>query len=162
MILLWLFWQIRISYFKLLTPKPLKWGILGAGTRIFSKDILNYISCVVRILIKQTLVPKKRTLRLVFHDVINLPCHGNFKTSRNSLQKSNDFRGVRFPLYQFFHYSLEIQIFSLNIKSGNSLEIRYSVSCENLLHLHLFFIFFRAIPLCLFNEGSNFITYTTS
>ena len=98
-------------------------------------------------------------VRLVFH-YINLPCHGNFKTSRNSLQKSNDFRGVRFPLYQFFHYSLEIQIFVLNIKSGNSLEIRYIFSCENLLHLHLFFIFFRDIPLCLFNEGSNFITYT--
>ena len=36
-------------------PKPLKWGILGAGTRILSKDIHNYILCVVRILMKQTL-----------------------------------------------------------------------------------------------------------
>ena len=40
---------------KFLMPKPLKWGILGAGTRIQSKDIHNYILCVVRILMKQTL-----------------------------------------------------------------------------------------------------------
>ena len=36
-------------------PKPLKWGILGASTRILSKDIHNYILCVVRILMKQML-----------------------------------------------------------------------------------------------------------
>ena len=37
-------------------PKPLKWGVLGAGTRILSKDIHNYILCVVRIFMKQTLL----------------------------------------------------------------------------------------------------------
>ena len=51
----WLFGQIRISYYKFLMPKPLKWGILGAGTRIQSKDIHNYNLCLVRILMKQTL-----------------------------------------------------------------------------------------------------------
>ena len=50
-----LFWQIRILYCKFLLPKPLKWGILGTGTRIQSKDIHNYNLCLVQILLKQTL-----------------------------------------------------------------------------------------------------------
>ena len=33
------FWQILISYWKFLMPRPLKWGILGASTIILSKDI---------------------------------------------------------------------------------------------------------------------------
>ena len=40
---LWLyydiFWQILISYFKFLMPRPLKWSILGAHTIILSKNI---------------------------------------------------------------------------------------------------------------------------
>ena len=55
MTVIWLFWQIRISYCKFLMPKPLKCGILGTGTRIQSKDIHNYILGMVRILMKQTL-----------------------------------------------------------------------------------------------------------
>ena len=36
-------------------PRPLKWGILGAGTIILSGDIHNYILCMVRIFMDQTL-----------------------------------------------------------------------------------------------------------
>ena len=39
MTLLWLFWQILISYCKFLMPRPLKWSILGAHTKILSKNI---------------------------------------------------------------------------------------------------------------------------
>ena len=39
MTLLWLFWQILISYCKFLMPRPLKWSILGAHTIILSKNI---------------------------------------------------------------------------------------------------------------------------
>ena len=55
MILLWLFWQILISYCKFLMPRPLKWGILGAGTIILSGDIQNFILYMVRIFMNQTL-----------------------------------------------------------------------------------------------------------
>ena len=37
--LLWLFWQILISYCKFLMPRPLKWTIPGAHTIILSKNI---------------------------------------------------------------------------------------------------------------------------
>ena len=37
-------------------PKPLKWGILDAGTIILSENIDNYILCVDRIFMNQTLV----------------------------------------------------------------------------------------------------------
>ena len=39
MTLLWLFWQILISYCKFLMPRPLKWSILGAHTILLSKNI---------------------------------------------------------------------------------------------------------------------------
>ena len=39
MTLLWIFWQILISYCKFLMPRPLKWGILGACIIILSQDI---------------------------------------------------------------------------------------------------------------------------
>ena len=42
MTLLWLFWQILIQYCKVLMPRPLKRGILGASTIFLSKDIDNY------------------------------------------------------------------------------------------------------------------------
>ena len=35
--------------------RPLKWGILGAGTIISSGDIHNFILCMVRIFMNQTL-----------------------------------------------------------------------------------------------------------
>ena len=37
--------------------RPLKWGILGAGTIILSGDIHNFILCMVRIFMNQTLFP---------------------------------------------------------------------------------------------------------
>ena len=37
------FWQILIQYCKFLTPRPLKWGILGASTIILSKDMDKYV-----------------------------------------------------------------------------------------------------------------------
>ena len=39
-------------------PRPLTWGIIGAGTIILSKDIHNYNLYVVRILMKQTLLER--------------------------------------------------------------------------------------------------------
>ena len=57
---LWLFWQILTSNCKFLVPRPLKWGILGVGKIILSKDIHNYILCVVRIFINQTLKLKEK------------------------------------------------------------------------------------------------------
>ena len=39
MTLLWLFWQILISYCKFLMSRPLKWSILGTHTIILSKNI---------------------------------------------------------------------------------------------------------------------------
>ena len=37
-------------------PRPLKWGILGAGTIILPGDIHNFILCMVRIFMNQTLL----------------------------------------------------------------------------------------------------------
>jgi hypothetical protein len=39
---LWLFWQILAQYCKVLMPRPIKRGILGASTLILSKDIDKY------------------------------------------------------------------------------------------------------------------------
>ena len=56
MTVFWLFWQILLSYCKFLIPRPLKWGILGAGIIILSGDIHNFILCMVRIFMNRTLV----------------------------------------------------------------------------------------------------------
>ena len=48
------FWQILTQYFKFLMPRPLKRGILGA---FIKKILINMLLCVVRILMKQTLLP---------------------------------------------------------------------------------------------------------
>ena len=37
--MVWIFWQILISYSKFLMTRPLKWGIIGACTIIWSRDI---------------------------------------------------------------------------------------------------------------------------
>ena len=50
------FWQILLSYFKFLMPRPFKWGILGAGTIILSGDIHNHILCMFRFFMNQSLI----------------------------------------------------------------------------------------------------------
>ena len=47
--------------------RPLKWGILGAGTIILSGDIHNFILCMVRIFMNQTL----GTLRSLLTNTVN-------------------------------------------------------------------------------------------
>ena len=42
-IVLWLFWQILIQYFKFLMPRLLKRGIIGASTIFLSKHIDKYV-----------------------------------------------------------------------------------------------------------------------
>ena len=48
MALIWLFWQILISYWKFLMPRPSKWSIPGAHVIVFFKNTykvtkINYV-----------------------------------------------------------------------------------------------------------------------
>ena len=72
MTLLWLFWQILISYCKFLMPRPLKWSILGAHTIILSKKIhkvtkTDYVWFEFLWIRRYLLIPQNRTaLDLIF------------------------------------------------------------------------------------------------
>ena len=76
MTVLWVFFlQILLSYSKLLMLRPLKWVILGAGTIILSGDIQNYILCMVRIFINQTLIGKGlAAISNNYDSLLCLPC----------------------------------------------------------------------------------------
>ena len=48
-------------------PRPLKWGILGAGTIILSGDIHNFILCMVRIFMNQTISARAHVFKSKKH-----------------------------------------------------------------------------------------------